>query len=153
LDRKSGRPSVKPKPYVVRASDVPQYEGDRPTRWIIPLINTSSCGATQLAANLYRLPPGETSMRDIHAEEEMYYVLGGKACLIMGDETFQVEAGMVVFIPPNCWHQSTNCGQEDLCYLCVFAPPPSGTPIYEAENWRQLATPAGSAEAAASPPR
>jgi hypothetical protein len=31
---------------------------------------------------------------------------------------------MLVFIPPHCWHQSANLGDEDLCHLCVFAPPP-----------------------------
>ena len=126
---------MEPKPYIVRPSEVAQYEGRNPKRWIGPLIDAATCGAEKLSANLYRLPPGEISKRDIHAQEEMYYVVSGKARLVMGEETFHVERGMVVFIPANCWHQSTSLGDEDLRYLCVFAPPPSGTPIYVEEKW------------------
>ena len=112
-----------------------EYECDDPPRKVTPLVTADLCGANGLSAGLYKLAPGDTSKNDIHEEEEIYYVVSGTGRLVMDGQSFAVEKGMVVYIPPRCWHQSTNLGSDELCYFWVFAPPPPGTPMYIAEGW------------------
>ena len=126
---------LKPKACVIKPTEAIEYECYDLPRKVTPLITADSCGAEKLSAGLYKLKPGNISKNDIHSEEEMYYVVSGKARLVMDDKSFLVESGMVVFIPANCWHQSTNIGDGELCYLWVFAPPPSGPQMHIVENW------------------
>jgi mannose-6-phosphate isomerase-like protein (cupin superfamily) len=147
---------MEPKPFVVKPSEVPEYESFNYPRKETPLIDAATCGAKDLTINLFKLPPGEISRNGIHAVDEVYYVISGRARIVMGGEshqiepppdgrarkvvggeTFYVEPGMVVYIPKNVRHQSTNLGDDELVYLVVFAPP-AGVPQYweyEPDNW------------------
>ena len=147
---------MEPKPFVIKPSEAPEYVSENYPRKITPLVNVNSCGAKDMTIHLFKLPPGEITRNDIHAVDEVYYVISGRARIVMGGEgrkiepppdsrareviggeTFEVEPGMVVFIPKNVRHQSTNIGDDELCYLIVFAPP-TGVPPYwvlEPDNW------------------
>ena len=107
------------KVWVVRPSEMEEYECFDPPRTVMPLITEELCGAVNLTAGFFRLKPGDISKNDIHAEEEMYYVVSGRARIVIDHETFLVEPGMVVFIPPDRWHQSTSIGKAELCYFWV----------------------------------
>ncbi len=147
---------MEPKPYVVKPSEVPEYESSNYPRKVTPLINAATCGVKDLTIGLFKLPPGEITRNDIHTVDEVYYVISGKARIVMGGEsrqiepppderarkvvggeTFYVEPGMVVYIPKNVRHQSTNLGDDELVYLIVFAPPTGVPPYwaYEPDNW------------------
>jgi len=100
-----------------------EYEAKDNPRKFVPIINNESCGARNLSASFFKLSPGKVSEKGVHLnEEEMYYVVSGKAKLTIGDKNFLVEKGMIIFIPPGEWHQSISIGETDLCYLCVFSP-------------------------------
>ncbi len=52
--------------------------------------------------------------------EHEQYVLRGLARIGIGDETFDVQAGDVVFIPEGVPHSYMNVGEEDFEFLCMI---------------------------------
>jgi mannose-6-phosphate isomerase-like protein (cupin superfamily) len=65
--------------------------------------------------------------------EQLYYIVTGKAQVVVGDEKGEVTAGDLVFIPRDAPHAISNTGEEKLVYLCfdIF---PDGFPEGE-ETW------------------
>ncbi|NJN16208.1 MAG: cupin domain-containing protein [Oscillochloris sp.] len=74
-----------------------------------------------LSAGIYRLPAGETDLQRPHAEDEIYFVIRGKAILRVGDEERPVAPGDLLYVPRNADHRFFNIS-EDLVLLVVFAP-------------------------------
>jgi mannose-6-phosphate isomerase-like protein (cupin superfamily) len=69
------------------------------------------------------LPPGKSSLLHYHPEaEESYYILSGRARLLIGEEEVLVVAGTAVLIPALQPHQITNIGSDDLTFLAVCVP-------------------------------
>lgn len=70
-----------------------------------------------------------------HGEAIKYY-LSGRAVEIVGDQTFEVEAGDFVLIPANVWHGTQNPYDEPVNFLAI-AQLPNGmeipTPYVRAE--------------------
>ena len=123
------------RPWVVDPSEVVEYERLTPPARVSSLVANDICGAQHVAAGLVKFKGRTVTKRDIHDEEELYYVVSGRAKIEMGGETFYVKPGMVVYIPAKCWHQSTSLDDEELCYFWSFGPQPKGTPVYLRENW------------------
>jgi mannose-6-phosphate isomerase-like protein (cupin superfamily) len=74
-----------------------------------------------LSAGLYRLPAGGDDPQQPHAEDEVYYVVQGRATIRVQDEDRAVTAGSIVYVParvPHRFHAIT----EDLQVLVFFAP-------------------------------
>lgn len=71
---------------------------------------------------MYRLPAGAPDGQRPHAEDEIYYVLGGRARFTAGGETIDIQAGSCLFVPGREAHRFHNI-IEDLTVLVVFAPP------------------------------
>jgi mannose-6-phosphate isomerase-like protein (cupin superfamily) len=70
-----------------------------------------------------RLPVGAATTPHYHPlTEEIYYVLQGRACMRIGEETRVVRPGDAIAIPPGQAHQITNTGTELLVFLCCCAP-------------------------------
>ena len=81
---------------------------------------TASAGT--LSLGLYVLPAGDTDPQQPHTEDEIYYVVSGKARIRVGDEDREIEPGSVIFVEtdaPHRFHSIT----ETLTLLVVFAPP------------------------------
>jgi mannose-6-phosphate isomerase-like protein (cupin superfamily) len=74
-----------------------------------------------LSAGIYRLPRGGTDPQQPHAEDEVYYVLAGRARILVGDEDEPVEAGTAVYVPRGVEHRFHDI-EEDLTLLVFFAP-------------------------------
>jgi mannose-6-phosphate isomerase-like protein (cupin superfamily) len=74
-----------------------------------------------LSAGLYQLPAGGSDRQIPHTEDEVYYVLGGRATLRVGDEDQEVEAGSLVFVAKSSAHRFHSIS-EDLSVLVFFAP-------------------------------
>lgn len=56
-----------------------------------------------------------------HEEDEIYYILSGKGKLRLGDETVDVAADQVIFIPAGVFHALDNRdSQEDMCILTFW---------------------------------
>ena len=54
-----------------------------------------------LSMGVYRLPAGGVDPQSPHTEEEVYYVVDGKAQIRVGDEDRSVNAGSIVFVAAN----------------------------------------------------
>jgi mannose-6-phosphate isomerase-like protein (cupin superfamily) len=74
-----------------------------------------------LSAGLYVLEAGATDPQSPHTEDELYYIVGGRGSITVGDETREVGAGSLVFVAatvPHHFHDVT----ERLEILVVFGP-------------------------------
>ena len=74
-----------------------------------------------LSLGLYVLPAGGTDPQSPHAEDEVYYVISGKAMIKVGKEDRPVRAGSVVYVAKgveHCFHSI----EEELKVLVFFAP-------------------------------
>lgn len=74
-----------------------------------------------VSAGLYVLAAGETDMQRPHREDELYYIVSGRATLRVGAEDRLVAPGTVVYLPGGVDH-SFHSITEELQVLVVFAP-------------------------------
>ena len=78
--------------------------------------------ASTLSTGLYELAAGDTDPQLPHSEDEVYYVIRGRAVIRMAGEDSPVRAGTVVFVEAGVDHRFHSI-EEDLTVLVVFAPP------------------------------
>jgi mannose-6-phosphate isomerase-like protein (cupin superfamily) len=74
-----------------------------------------------LSAGLYVLEAGATDPQSPHAEDELYYVVTGRASISVGDEVRAVSAGSLVFVAARVSHRFHDI-VERLEVLVVFGP-------------------------------
>ncbi len=74
-----------------------------------------------MSAGLYVLAAGETDAQRPHHEDEVYYVVRGRARLRAGDEDWEISAGSVLFVPAEVEHRFHDIAEE-LALLVFFAP-------------------------------
>ncbi len=74
-----------------------------------------------MSAGLYVLAAGATDPQRPHHEDEMYYVVRGRARFRAGDEDRQVSTGTVLFVAAEIEHRFYDV-EEDLAVLVFFAP-------------------------------
>ena len=74
-----------------------------------------------LSMGLYVLPAGGTDLQSPHTEDEVYYVVSGKAKIRVGEEDRDVKAGSVVYVAKNVVHKFYSI-EEELTVLVFFAP-------------------------------
>ncbi|HUI87155.1 MAG TPA: cupin domain-containing protein [Anaerolineales bacterium] len=58
--------------------------------------------------------------RHTNTVEHEQYVLRGQAAITIGDETYHVKVGDVVFIPEGVIHSYENTGDEPFEFLCII---------------------------------
>ena len=74
-----------------------------------------------MSVGLYVLPAGATDPQSPHHEDEMYYVLGGRARFQADQEDREVCAGSVLFVAAEVEHRFYDMAEE-LAVLVFFAP-------------------------------
>jgi mannose-6-phosphate isomerase-like protein (cupin superfamily) len=74
-----------------------------------------------LSMGLYVLPVGGTDPQSPHTEDEVYYVVSGKAQILVADENRDVQAGSIVYVEKNIAHRFHSI-EEELTLLVFFAP-------------------------------
>jgi mannose-6-phosphate isomerase-like protein (cupin superfamily) len=77
------------------------------------------------SAGIYRLAAGAADEQTPHREDEIYYVIAGRAELEVAGEPHAVEPGSIAFVAKEVEHRFVNIA-EDLELLVLFAPPESG---------------------------
>jgi mannose-6-phosphate isomerase-like protein (cupin superfamily) len=78
-----------------------------------------------LSAGVYLLQPGTIDQQKPHHEDEIYFVVRGRAKMKLGKEQRDVSAGDVIFVERNLEHRFFEIVKE-LALLVFFAPAESG---------------------------
>jgi mannose-6-phosphate isomerase-like protein (cupin superfamily) len=74
-----------------------------------------------LSAGLYMLASGAVDTQEPHTEDEIYYVISGRAFIQVDQESRPVKAGSLVFVKARVEHRFHTI-TEDLRVLVIFAP-------------------------------
>jgi quercetin dioxygenase-like cupin family protein len=74
-----------------------------------------------MSAGLYVLPAGAVDPQHPHSEDELYYVVKGRARMTVGNEERAVTAESLIFVEANQEHRFYDI-TEDLVVLVFFAP-------------------------------
>ena len=74
-----------------------------------------------MSAGIYVLPAGAVDPQHPHREDELYYVVRGRARMQVGKEDQEIRAGTVIFVEANLEHRFYDIIDE-LQVLVFFAP-------------------------------
>jgi mannose-6-phosphate isomerase-like protein (cupin superfamily) len=74
-----------------------------------------------MSAGLYVLPAGSTDRQSPHKQDEMYYVVSGRARMRAGSEDQLVKEGSLIFVAAELEHRFYDI-EEELTVLVFFAP-------------------------------
>lgn len=74
-----------------------------------------------MSAGVYVLAAGATDPQKPHREDELYYVVRGRAKMRVASEEQPVRTGSMIFVPANIEHGFFNISEE-LEVLVMFAP-------------------------------
>ncbi len=74
-----------------------------------------------MSAGVYQLATGGRDPQQPHTEDELYYIVQGRAQIQVADEHKAVEAGSLIFVAANVEHRFHSI-TEDLTVLVFFAP-------------------------------
>ena len=74
-----------------------------------------------MSAGIYVLPAGATDKQSPHQEDEIYYVVRGRAKMQLGREERAICEGDVIFVEKNLEHLFFDIAEE-LVLLVIFAP-------------------------------
>jgi quercetin dioxygenase-like cupin family protein len=74
-----------------------------------------------MSAGVYVLPAGGSDPQSPHKEDEMYYVVRGRARMRAGGEDHAVGEGSVIFVAAGVEHRFYDIAEE-LAVLVFFAP-------------------------------
>ena len=85
-------------------------------RWLI----SSAEKAPNFALRYFEVEPGGWTSLDQHPHDHGVMVLRGKGQVLLGEETFEIAFGDVVYISPHEVHQLKSVGDEPLGFLCVI---------------------------------
>ena len=74
-----------------------------------------------MSAGVYTLPAGGTDLQKPHQEDEMYFVVRGRARMKAGPEDRAISPGIVIFVAAQVEHRFYDIAEE-LELLVFFAP-------------------------------
>ena len=74
-----------------------------------------------LSVGLYVLPAGAVDRQQPHGEDEVYHVVAGWGLMTVGEETFPVRPGSIVYVAATVAHRFHDISQE-LRIVVFFAP-------------------------------
>ena len=75
-----------------------------------------------LSVGLYTLPAGGLDDQTPHGEDEVYYVVSGRAKIKVSGQDHAVKPGTVLFVPARAEHRFHDI-KEDLVLVVFWAPP------------------------------
>jgi mannose-6-phosphate isomerase-like protein (cupin superfamily) len=75
----------------------------------------------EMSAGIYTLAAGSEDGQAPHVEDEIYYVIAGKADMFIDGDVTPVEAGATIFVAREVEHRFQNI-TEDMTILVIFAP-------------------------------
>lgn len=89
------------------------------SKMILDHVITGRDGVVQM--NHGTVAPGVKLSGDLHEQDEIYYILGGKGKLQLDDEIIDVSKDQVIFIPAGVFHRLDNTeSSEELTLLTLW---------------------------------
>ena len=76
---------------------------------------------SDLSLGLYVLPAGGADPQSPHSEDEVYYVVSGRAQILVAEENREVQAGSIIYVAKNVAHRFHSI-EEKLTVIVFFAP-------------------------------
>jgi mannose-6-phosphate isomerase-like protein (cupin superfamily) len=73
-----------------------------------------------LSCGIYNLKKGAKDLQGPHDEDEVYFVISGRARLRVGDEEREVRPGSILYVPATAVHHFIEI-EEDVSLLVFFA--------------------------------
>jgi len=73
-----------------------------------------------MSGGIYHLKKNENDNQNPHTEDEIYYIIDGKAMMFVGENNFKVKSGSIVFVGKNIKHKFHSI-EEDLTVLVIFS--------------------------------
>ena len=102
----------------VKEEQVTDYGSQLTTiRWLITKEND---GAPRFAMRRFEILPGGSIGMHHHPQEHEIYFLEGEGEVFNENETVKVEAGDVLYVPPEEPHGYKNTGDRPLVFICVI---------------------------------
>ena len=83
-------------------------------RWVI----TEADGSSNYALRVIELSPGGHTPHHNHWFEHQNYVIEGQGSVTVGEKSFDIKTGDVIFVPGDVQHQYRNTGDTPLKFLC-----------------------------------
>ncbi len=108
-------PDPKPKTFEVFAMKALREARAKAERAYLPFLNRSS-----LRCGLYHLKAQGSDGQSPHDQDEVYYVLNGKAKFTAGEETVAVTPGQVLFVAAQVEHRFHDI-EQDIDLLVFFS--------------------------------
>ena len=81
--------------------------------------------APSLSCGIYTLAAGAKDLQGPHDEDEVYFVIGGRARIRVGDDEEEVAAGSIIFVAATSEHRFVEI-EEDITLLVFFGTPRAG---------------------------
>ena len=75
----------------------------------------------EMSMGVYQLPAGGSDPQGPHNEAEVYYIVSGRAQLLVGEDDHAVQAGSIVYVEKHVEHRFHSI-EQDLTVLVFFAP-------------------------------
>src|SRR5260370_27769804 len=97
------------------------------------LVTDDSCGARDVSAGQVWVKSGFEIHEDTHSFDEVYYVIAGRAQLILADEPHEMKAGDIVYIPNGVRHKILNPTKETFHIAWIISTIWSSMPDARAE--------------------
>jgi mannose-6-phosphate isomerase-like protein (cupin superfamily) len=73
----------------------------------------------QLSCGIYQLSSGDEDHQTSHDEDEVYFVLKGKARIVIGGVEKEIRPGSILYVPTDTEHEFVGI-EEDLSMLVFF---------------------------------
>ncbi len=86
------------------------------------------------AMRRFTIEPGGYMPTHTNQVEHEQFVLSGRARIQIGDSTYDVGPGDIVFIPAGVPHRYTTLGKEPFTFICVVPNRPDNIVILEEET-------------------
>lgn len=125
--------------HLPRPGAASEMEGFNPTTGVaIKMFVDRSFGAIHQSLFLIQYMPGAKIAPHDHTFEESYFILSGEVEAECDGQTYQLEAGSVIWTSVGCIHRFENKGSEPVRWLETQAPLPPAQEVFRFEkDWEQ----------------
>jgi mannose-6-phosphate isomerase-like protein (cupin superfamily) len=110
--------------YSFQLSEIPEKVSSEPfSRYAKVILDQNTIPETPMSLGFFRFAPGQIGPRHLHEKEvEIYITIKGHGEVTVGDETFEMNPGTIVYVQPQIEHQTKNTGNVDMEFYGVFSP-------------------------------